>query len=228
MVGPGLGLSSTAMTRRNLLLNMYGAMHERLGPSFWWPGETPFEIALGAILTQNTNWENVTRALTNLREESLLSAEKIFALPEERLAALIRPAGYFRLKARRIKHFMTFLHRECGLCPEKLADFSTQTARTRLLTVNGIGPETADSILLYALHKPTFVVDAYTRRILNRHMLVPEDIGYEELREYFMDVLPVDVVLYSEFHALIVRVGKKWCRKKQPDCSSCPLAGFLE
>jgi endonuclease-3 related protein len=216
-----------AMSRETLLLNMYGAMHDALGPSFWWPGDTPFEIALGAILTQNTNWENVTRALGNLREESLLSPERIHALPEERLAGLIRPAGYFRLKAARIRNFMSFLHRECRLRLENLAELPLDTARSRLLAVNGIGPETADSILLYALHKPTFVVDAYTRRILNRHLLVPEDIGYEELREYFMDVLPSDVTLYNEFHALIVRIGKKWCRRKQPKCHDCPLAPFL-
>lgn len=216
------------MKREALLLGVHDAMLAGLGPSHWWPGETPFEIALGAILTQNTAWTNVEKALHNLRSENLLHLPALYELPEQVLAELIRPAGFFRIKARRIRNFLHFLHETCDLDMEELRSRDMSTLRARLLDISGIGPETADSILLYALDFPSFVVDAYTRRILNRHGLVPEDIGYEELRDYFMDVLPADTPLFNEFHALLVRVGKTWCAKKTPRCAGCPLAPFLD
>ena len=196
------------MKREALLLGVHDAMLAGLGPSHWWPGETPFEISLGAILTQNTAWTNVEKALHNLRSENLLHPPALYELPEQALAELIRPAGFFRIKARRVRNFLHFLHETCDLDMEELRSRDMSTLRARLLNISGIGPETADSILLYALDFPSFVVDAYTRRILNRHGLVPEDIGYEELRDYFMDVLPADTPLFNEFHALLVRVGK--------------------
>ena len=180
------------MKREALLLGVHDAMLAGLGPSHWWPGETPFEIALGAILTQNTAWTNVEKALHNLRSENLLHPPALYELPEQALAELIRPAGFFRIKARRVRNFLHFLHETCDLDMEELRSRDMSTLRARLLDISGIGPETADSILLYALDFPSFVVDTYTRRILNRHGLVPEDIGYEELRDYFMDVLPAN------------------------------------
>ncbi len=216
------------MKRRDLLLAYYGAMAEALGPSRWWPGETPFEIALGAILTQNTAWTNVEKAIANLRTAGLLDAKALQLQPAAKLEELIRPAGFFRVKAVRIRHFLNFLDEACGLDLERLRNEDTRSLRDALLRVQGIGPETADSILLYALGHPTFVVDAYTRRIFNRHMLVHEDIGYEELREFFMDALPTDTALFNEYHALIVLTGKNWCAKKAGKCTTCPLARFLE
>ncbi len=203
-------------------------MFDELGPSHWWPGETRFEIAVGAILTQNTNWQNVAKAIRNLKDARLLNPKSMYALAMEDLAELIRPAGYFRLKAKRLHHFLVFLRSSCRFDMEQLLSREMDDLRRALLGVNGIGPETADSILLYALEKPSFVVDAYTARICQRHGLIPEDIAYEELREFFMDVLSPDIRLFNEFHALLVRVGAGWCKKKHPRCSSCPLGSFLQ
>jgi endonuclease-3 related protein len=215
------------MTRRDLLLGYYQAMLAELGPSHWWPGQTPFEIALGAILTQNTAWTNVEKALHNLRVRDLLTAPALQTLSAEDLAELIRPSGAFRVKAVRVGHFLAFLRASCDLDMTGLRSRDMAGLRRDLLGVPGIGPETADSILLYALDMPSFVVDAYTRRILSRHGLVSEDIGYAELRAFFMDALPDDAELFNEFHALIVRTGKAWCAKKQGRCQSCPLSSQL-
>ena len=216
------------MNRRSLLYAMYDAMLEALGPSHWWPGETPFEVAVGAILTQNTSWSNTARAIANLRAAGALTPTSLAALPDTRLAELIRPAGYFRLKAARLKSFLRFLRDEAGLSMAALDGKGLATLRPKLLEVKGVGPETADSILLYALGQPTFVVDAYTRRILSRHGMIPEDAGYDEMRDLFMGALDPDPALYNEYHALLVRVGKDFCRPKAPRCSACPLAPFLE
>lgn len=216
------------MKRRALLLDYFEAMSESLGPSNWWPGDSPFEIALGAILTQNTAWTNVEKAIANLRSAGLLDAQTLRDVPEAKLEEFIRPSGAFRVKAIRVGNFLNFLDHACDLELTRLRDEDTWRLRERLLGISGIGPETADSILLYALGHPVFVVDAYTRRIFNRHMLVPEDIGYEELREFFMDALPPDPALFNEYHALIVRTGKGWCAKKAGKCTSCPLSPFLE
>jgi endonuclease III related protein len=216
------------MNRQNLLLNMFNAMLDALGPSRWWPGDTPFEVAVGAILTQNAAWINVERAIGNLKSASVLDPETLYALPEERLAELVRPAGYFRLKASRLKHFLAFLKNECAFNLNALAAFEVMQARDMLLGVKGIGPETADSILLYACEMPVFVVDAYTGRILSRHGLIPEETDYAELQAFFMDILPEDVKLFNEFHALLVRVGKDFCKRKAGLCRDCPLGSFLE
>lgn len=216
------------MKREALLMAWHQAMLKELGPSHWWPGETPIEIAVGAILTQNTAWTNVEKAIKVLRDRDLLDAGRLLALPEAELADCIRPSGAFQVKAKRLRNFLLYLQERCDLNLDRLRAAPLHRLREELLTVSGIGPETADSILLYALGHPTFVVDAYTRRILNRHRLVPEDIAYDDLRAFFMDVLPPDTELYNEYHAQIVRVGKTWCAKKAGKCDACPLGVFLD
>jgi endonuclease-3 related protein len=216
------------MSQSDTILAMYEAMHSSLGPSHWWPGETPFEIAVGAILTQNTNWQNVEKAIANLKAHDLLDARAMHDLPLRDLAELIRPAGYYNVKARRIANFLNFLKEEADYDLESLKSEQLYELRPKVLGVNGLGPETADSILLYALNFPTFVVDAYTARLMDRHGLSYEGIDYYELQAIFMDALPEDVALYNEYHALIVRIGKDWCKKKAGLCDTCPLKPFLE
>jgi endonuclease-3 related protein len=210
-----------------LLRELYDILWQALGPQGWWPGDTPFEVAVGAILTQNTNWGNVAQAIAVLKHEQLLNPQALHSLPESELAQLIRPAGYYNIKARRLKNFLNFLANDYRYSMAHLADADLAGLRPALLGVKGIGPETADSILLYALDKPTFVVDAYTFRILNRHGLIPESCSYEELRQLFMEHLPPEVPFYQEYHALLVRLGKDCCRP-QPRCPDCPLQGWPE
>lgn len=216
------------MGNSGILTGMYETMLDSLGPSQWWPGDTPYEIAIGAILTQNTNWKNVEKAIANLKEADILSPEKMFFLPAQDLAELIRPAGYYNIKTKRIKNFLQFLKDEVDFTLESLKAQQLHELRPKMLAVHGIGPETADSILLYALDYPTFVVDAYTLRMMSRHGLAYEDIDYHSLQALFMDALPDDVAVYNEYHALIVRIGKDWCKKKAGLCDSCPLKSFLD
>jgi len=208
-----------------LLQELYQRLWETWGPQGWWPGDTPFEVAVGAILTQNTNWGNVARAITALKEQDLLEPQALQDLPETELARLIRPAGYYNVKARRLRNFLDFLANHYENSMAHLAADDLASLRPALLRVKGIGPETADSILLYALDKPTFVVDAYTFRILSRHGLIGEACPYEELRQLFMEHLPAQVPLYQEYHALLVRLGKERCRP-QPRCAPCPVDGW--
>jgi len=210
------------MTTDQLLQEMYRRLSDEFGPTGWWPARTPFEVAVGAVLTQNTAWRNVEKAIKNLRQHKLLSVRSLSRIPPSRLSRLVRPAGYFRLKSRRLKNLVDFIQHEYGGSMARMARQNTDRLREELLGVSGIGPETADSILLYALGKPVFVVDAYTRRILARHGIVEEDIRYEELRSFFEDHLPHDVTLFKEFHALIVKVGSQFC-KKRPLCDGCAL-----
>lgn len=207
------------------LMELYQRLFSAFGPQGWWPGETPFEVALGAILTQNTNWQNVARVMQVLKAQGALDPMVLGAMPEAELARLLRPVGYFNVKAARVKNFLTFFAARYACSMERLSEESWEDARPALLMVKGVGPETADSILLYALNKPTFVVDAYTFRVLNRHGLAAEGMSYEELRALFMDHLPPDLSLFQEFHALFVKVGKDFCRP-QPRCSGCPLEGW--
>ena len=209
------------------LLELYGRLFDRFGPQGWWPGDTPFEVALGAILTQNTNWQNVSRVIADLKTNGDLDPVVLGQMPEADLALRFRPAGYYNLKARRVKNFLTFLAARFANSMERMALEDLELLRVELLGLHGIGPETADSILLYALHKPTFVVDAYTFRILSRHDLITEPRSYEELRQLFMERLPVEVPLYQEYHALFVRLGKDFCRP-QPRCAGCPLEDWPE
>jgi endonuclease-3 related protein len=209
-----------ALTRTELR-----AINRRLraafGPQHWWPADTPFEVMVGAILTQNTAWTNVEKAIANLKAERVLTPARLLALPHARLARLIRPAGYYNVKARRLASFIEWLADSGGLA--SLARVPTNDLRPRLLAVNGIGPETADSILLYALNRPVFPIDAYTRRILSRYGLIQGDEPYDDLRIAVEHSLGPDVQRLNEFHALLVRLAKTHCLSR-PVCSSCPLS----
>jgi endonuclease-3 related protein len=206
------------------ILDIYTLLFRHFGPQHWWPGETPFEVAVGAILTQNTSWSNVTKAIANLKGAGVLSPEGLSSLPLSDLAVLIRPAGYFNLKAARLVNFLKMIGRYYDGSFDALLGAEAEELRGRLLSVKGIGPETADSILLYAAQRPVFVVDAYTHRILFRHGLIEEEIDYHSLQERITASLPQDdVALFNEYHALLVRTGKEFCRKSKPLCPQCPL-----
>jgi endonuclease-3 related protein len=208
----------------NVELNsIYKKLYAHFGPQSWWPGETPFEVIIGAILTQNTNWLNVERAISNLKKNRLLSPYKLYRLPQKRLAPLIKSAGYYNIKAKRLKEFLGFFFKVYKGSIKKISSIDTQDLRRQLLCVNGIGPETADSILLYALGKPIFVVDAYTKRMLLRHRLIKEDAGYDATQGLFMRNIKPDVKLFNEYHALLVKLGKEFCLKNNPRCEICPL-----
>lgn len=207
------------------LKSTYKKLYAYFGAQHWWPGETSFEVIVGAILTQNTNWANVEKAIANLKKYNALGPKKIKTMPPKKLASLIRPAGYYNIKAGRLKEFIEFLFRYYNADLKKMSSKDTAALRAELLGVKGIGPETADSILLYALNKPSFVVDAYTKRILSRHGLVKESASYEEVQNLFMKNLEKEVKLFNEYHALLVRLGKDFCRKNNPRCSLCPLGG---
>jgi len=204
------------------LLDIYERLFRAFGPQHWWPGETPFEVAVGAILTQNTNWSNVERAIKNLKRHRALSAKKIYSMPIERLREIIRPAGYFNVKARRLKSFVGFLMENYAGSLKNMSGIDTERLREELLGVHGIGQETADSILLYALGRAVFVIDAYTKRVLSRHGVLAYEEPYYRFQRLFHDSLPNDVKLFNEYHALFVRVGKDFCKKK-PLCNGCPL-----
>jgi endonuclease-3 related protein len=201
-------------------------IHDRLsgdfGPQHWWPARTPFEVMVGAVLTQNTAWVNVERAIARLRAAGRLDPGAMAATPPDELAALIRPSGYFNVKARRLLALVAWYREVCGGRIDPLRSMPTAEARASLLEVRGVGEETADSILLYAAEHPVFVVDAYTRRIFSRLGLLPADASYGEMQALFMDHLPHDVSLFNEYHALIVALGKEICRPT-PRCEACPL-----
>ncbi len=220
----GVFLGTKVMKTRELLKDCFDAMLSHFGPRGWWPAKTSFEVMVGAILTQNTNWKNVESAISNLSEAKALSPEKMLALSPERLSELIRPAGYFRVKENRLRSFLTYFVDSYGGDAEVMKGISTQVLREELLKVKGIGPETADSILLYALEKPVFVVDAYTRRIFLRHDVISESADYAEIQDAFTSNLPEDVSLFNEYHALIVETAKAYCKTK-PACEGCPLSG---
>ncbi len=213
--------NANTMTRETLT-EIYQLLYDAFGPQDWWPGETPFEIIVGAILTQNTNWRNVEKAINNLKLAKALGPRELHRMNIDRLAELIRPAGYYNVKAKRLKNFVDWLFEDYG---GEIANFeSVQTERLReeMLAIKGIGCETADSILLYALERPVFVVDAYTARIAIRHELIEPEADYEQLRQLFQANLTEDVALFNEYHALLVRTGKEFCKTKAR-CSGCPL-----
>ncbi len=209
-------------SHRSTLQTIYRQLSRTFGPQDWWPGDSAFEIIIGAILTQNTNWQNVEKAISNLKRERCLTPRGLKKIPLKKLARLIRPAGYYNLKSKRLKNFIKFLFSEYQGRLDLLFRQPLSELRHQLLQVNGIGPETADSILLYAGGKPIFVVDAYTRRLLSRHQLLGAQASYNEIQELFMHNLPKKTKLFNEYHALIVKLGKEYCRKK-PLCNSCPL-----
>ena len=203
-------------------MSIYRTLYRTYGPMHWWPGETPFEVMVGAILTQNTSWKNVEKAIQKLKENGFLNPKGIHGLKTAPLGSLIRSSGYYRIKAKRLKAFVGFLFEEYGGDVKKMKRKGVMELREEILGVNGIGPETADSILLYGFQKPIFVVDAYSRRILSRHGIVPEKATYEVIQNLFMNHLPHDERLFNEYHALLVHLGKNVC-KKIPECDRCPI-----
>lgn len=223
----------------NKLTSIHQLLLDRFGPQHWWPGDTRLEIIIGAVLTQNTNWTNASRAIDNLKDANLLSLSSLLSVPTDYFAQKIRSSGYYNQKAVRLQSLLRLLAESCEqellqatendgldeICLDRFFDGDTASIRNKLLGLKGIGPETADSILLYAGEKPVFVVDAYTHRFLTRHSLIPEEVGYDEIQELFMRALPEDVELFNEYHALIVRLGKEFCKKSTPLCDACPLKG---
>ncbi len=211
------------MKNDKCLIKIYKKLLRHFGPQYWWPAETPFEVMVGAILTQNTAWPNVEKAIANLKKENVLSLKNMQRLSLKKLARLIRPSGFYNQKAKKLRTFLIFLLNLKQGRINKIRLIKTKDLRKALLEVNGIGQETADSILLYALGRPTFVVDAYTKRIFSRHGIIPPGASYEEIQEIFMSNLPKKIKLYNEYHALIVATGKKYCKKNVPFCKNCPL-----
>lgn len=206
----------------------YESLYTAFGPQGWWPGKTRFEVIVGAILTQNTAWSNVEKAIRNLKSEKLLTPERLNGVSADRLANFIRPAGYFNVKAKRLKNFTGYLFKEHNGSLDRLFKKAPAALRAGLLGVNGIGPETADSILLYAGARAEFVIDAYTKRIAARHGLAPEDAPYDYLKALFTESLPEDTTVFNEYHALIVKTGKDFCKRTKPRCMECPLGPFLK
>jgi endonuclease-3 related protein len=213
--------TAPAPTRR-LLLRVYRRLRARFGHAGWWPGASPFEVCVGAILVQNTAWANVARTLEGLKRRRLLSHRRLRGLPPSRLAPLLRSSGTFRVKAKRLRAFLDFLGDEYGGRVERMRAESPLGLRGKLLAVSGIGPETADSIGLYAAGHALFVVDAYTRRVFSRLGLLRGDEPYQEMQRFFEERLPRDAGLWNDYHAQLVRLGKDHCRAR-PRCASCPL-----
>jgi endonuclease-3 related protein len=203
-------------------MKIYNRLYKAYGPRDWWPAETSFEVMVGAILTQNTSWRNVEKAIQKLQGKGVLNPERIHDLKKSQLASLIKSSGYYRIKTDRVKAFVNFLFDEFDGDLKRMGRERLGELREKLLGVRGIGPETADSILLYGLKKPIFVIDAYTRRILLRHGMITEKASYEEVQRLFMDHLPLDEKLFNEYHALLVHLGKTVC-KKIPRCDICPI-----
>jgi len=203
-------------------MDMYHSMFGYFGPRKWWPGESVLEIMVGAVLTQNTNWTNVEKAITNLKQRDMLSIRGLQSLSPEALAEAIRPSGYYNVKAKRLKNLIAFLSERYHGDLSRFLQEGTDALKKGLLSVKGVGLETADSILLYAAQRPVFVIDAYTFRILRRHSMIADQATYHEMQALFEEHLPADTPLFNEFHALIVMTGKEFCRPK-PSCRKCPL-----
>jgi endonuclease-3 related protein len=210
------------VSTNQVLMEIYNLLFAFFGPQNWWPAETELEMMVGAVLTQNTSWNNVEKAILNLKEKSLLSIEKLSRISPSLLAECIRPTGYYNLKGKRLKNLINFIVDRYNGDINALFSLDTETIREELLKVKGVGLETADSIVLYGAEKPLFVVDTYTYRIFTRHRLIEEEAGYPDLQLFFMDNLSHDVGLFKEFHALIVKTGKDFC-KREPRCPECPL-----
>ena len=203
---------------------VFDRLYERFGPQGWWPADSPYEVIVGAVLTQSVSWRNVERAIANLKAEKLLDPHRLHAADEAHLAELVRPTRYYRQKAKKLKAITALLVEAYGGSVERMLAGPTADVRRLLLGIHGIGPETADSILLYAGGHPVFVVDAYTRRIFHRVGLWGPDPGYAAMQERFHRELPPDAALYNEYHALIVALGHRHCRARRPLCGECPLA----
>lgn len=212
---------------KHMLTEVYERLLRRFGPQKWWPGESPFEVLVGAVLVQNTAWRNVERAIDNLRDAGVMAPTKLYALTEQELAELIRPAGYYQVKARRLRNLLRLVVERYDGSLETMFQRDLGALRAELLSVSGVGPETADAILLYAGGLATFVVDTYTHRVLARHGWIGYDADYHAIQDYFAATLPQDTALYNEYHALLVRLGKEYCHKTAPKCSECPLFELL-
>jgi endonuclease-3 related protein len=221
-------LAEQIMRAGEKVRKFYEALLAAWGPQGWWPGETPLEVCVGAILTQNTAWRNVERAIANLKAAGVLEPRALWVLPEAELAELIRPAGYYHVKAGRLRNFLRLVVEEYDGSLERLFELPTERLRETVLGVRGIGRETADSMVLYAAGRPVFVVDAYTLRIAFRHGIVELDADYETLQEAFAGAIEKDVAAWQDYHALLVRAGKMHCKKQAPKCDGCPLKAFLE
>lgn len=207
---------------RNKIRKIFDLLFERFGEQHWWPGDTEFEIIIGAILTQGTNWNNVEKAINNIKEEGLLDINKFKDLKIQDVKRLIKPSGFYNVKGERLKNFIDeFKNKFKDI--DDMKKLGKNELREWLLSIKGIGKETADSIILYALRKPVFVVDVYTRRILNRHNIIKGNEEYDEIRKIFEDNLPNDERIFNEYHALLVKIGKEFCLKKNPKCKECPL-----
>jgi endonuclease III related protein len=209
------------------LKKIYEILDDYFGNLNWWPGDSSFEVIVGAILTQNTTWKNVETAIGNLKARGLLHYEKLLYLADPDLADLIRPAGCYRVKAKRLKAFLNFLKETYQGDLDAMFAEKIWILRTKLLSVHGIGEETADCILLYAGGKPVFVIDAYTRRILQRHHIIDDNSCYTDTQALVMNSLLQSVPLYNQYHALLVNTGKQFCRKKSPKCNLCPLRSLM-
>jgi endonuclease-3 related protein len=207
------------------LLSVYKRLLTEFGPQGWWPADTPFEVVVGAILTQSTSWTNVEKAINNLKKAGLLTPNGLYNVPLRRLAGLIKPSLYYNVKARKLKSFMDFLYGNYDGKLDLLLSLPAGQLRAELLSVWGVGPETADSIVLYAAHKPSFVIDAYTKRVYGRLGMLEKESTYDEAKRFFEEGLPKDVRLYQEYHALIVELGKRSCRTK-PVCGECCIRTF--
>ena len=208
-------------------VDIYNRLFSAFGAQHWWPAESRFEMIVGAILTQNTAWKNVEKAIASLKSNAVLTPLALRDIRQSELALLIRSSGFFNMKALRLKAFIGFLFDEYDGSLDKMFSESADRLREKLLAIKGLGPETVDSILLYAGHHPYFVVDAYTRRIFSRHHLIDPKSAYQTIQHFFMERLPADVKLYNEYHALIVKLAKQFC-KKEPECLSCPLNYLFE
>ncbi len=219
-------MNKTPSSAHIALMDIYRRLFLCYGPQRWWPARTRFEMIVGAILTQNTAWKNVEKAIRNLRSDNLLSPEKIRRAPRSRIARAVRPSGYYNLKTVRLKNIVRFLYAEYRGKLSHMFSEPTDSLRERLLSVSGLGKETVDSIVLYAGKRPVFVVDAYTKRIVVRHGLIAPGASYDEMQELFMRNLPRDHAFFNEYHALIVMAGKTVCRSR-PRCGECPLADLL-
>ncbi|MGH9432888.1 MAG: endonuclease III domain-containing protein [Terriglobia bacterium] len=205
------------------LSGYFHALLARFGPQHWWPARTRLEVILGSILTQHISWHNVSFSITLLRSRGLLSQRRLRKATLEQVESAIRPAGFFRQKARAIRGFLHWLQQRHGGSLSRALALPPDVLRRELVALRGIGPETADAILLYAANRPFFVADAYTRRILARHGWLAEDVGYEETQEFLHRHLPRDAALFNEFHALLVETAKRHCRRAAPLCKGCPL-----
>ena len=212
-------------SKKSKIRTIYRSLERSFGDLGWWPGTSRFEVIVGAILTQNTAWTNVKKAISQLKRNKLMSPEKITSMSEAKLSGLIRSAGYHRVKADRLKAISQFIMDECGSRLSRLKKENTGQLREKLLKVKGVGPETADSILVYALEKPVFVVDAYTRRIFSRHGLIQKNASYGDIQALVHKNFKENHMFFNQFHALLVEAGKRYCKKKKGLCRECPLKG---